>query len=72
MSRWKLIAADLCLGAAALFGIVLATAPDHPTTTQGVIAWTLFLVLMILALVLLVILVIGVRRIMRRRAGHVE
>jgi len=69
MSLWKLIAADLCLGAAALFGIVLVTAPDHPTTTQGVIAWTLLAVLMILVVVPLVV---GVRRIMRRRAGHDE
>jgi hypothetical protein len=41
MSLWKLIAADLCLGAAASLGIVLVTAPDHPTTAQGVIAWIL-------------------------------
>jgi flagellar biogenesis protein FliO len=72
MSFWKLIAADLCLGAAALFGIVLVTAPDHPTTTQGVIAWTMLVVVMILAVVLLVVLVVGVRRMMRRRAGHAE
>ncbi len=69
MSLWKLIAAALCLGAAALFGIVLVTAPDHPTTTQGVIAWTLLAVLMILVVVPLVV---GVRRIIRRRAGHDE
>src|SRR5258707_7053857 len=72
MSLWRLIAADLCLGAAALFGIVLVTAPDHPTTTQGVIAWTLLVVLMILAVVLLVVVVVVVRRIMRRRADHAE
>lgn len=72
MSLWKLIAADVCLGAAALFGLVLVTAPDHPTTTQGADAWTLFVVLIILAAALLVILVVGARRITRRRAGRFE
>ncbi len=72
MSLWRLIVADLCLGAAALFGIVLVTAPDHPATTLGMIAWTLLVVLMMLAVVLLVVLVVGVRRMMRRMAGHAE
>ena len=54
------------------FAIVLATARDHPTTTQGVIAWTLLVIVMILAVVLRVVLAVRIRRIMRRRAGHAE
>jgi uncharacterized membrane protein len=72
MSLWKLIAADVCLGAAALVGIALVTAPDYPTTTQGVIAWTLLVILTILSVLLLALLVVAVRRVMRRAADKTE
>lgn len=67
---WTLMAVDLLLGVVAGFGILLVTAPDHPTTMQGVIAWTLFVVLVILAVALIALLVIAVRRLRQRKAGH--
>jgi preprotein translocase subunit SecY len=57
-----LIAIDLVLGAAAIFGVLIVTASDHPTNTQGAIAWTLLAVLVILAITLVAIVVTGVRR----------
>jgi hypothetical protein len=67
VSLWKLVAADLLLGAVAFFGLVLVTAPDRLTTTQRVIAWSLFALLVILAFTLVVASVVGARRLMRMR-----
>lgn len=65
MTLWKFVAADICLGVAAFFGLVVVTAPDHLTTTQAVIAWVLLVVLILLAIALLATLVVGVRRLAR-------
>jgi hypothetical protein len=65
-----LIAIDLVLGAAAIFGVLIVTASDHPTGTQGTIAWTLLAVLVMLAITLDAMVVISVRRRMQLKAGR--
>jgi hypothetical protein len=48
MKLATLFSIDLLLGAAAIFGVVVVTASDHPTATQGAIAWTLMAVAAVL------------------------
>lgn len=67
MKLLMLIAADLALGVAAIFGILFVTAADHPSSTQGTIAWLLLAVLLILAVALVALMAIGVRTLVRAR-----
>jgi hypothetical protein len=72
---WKLIAlvaADLVLIAAVLFGVVVATAADRPTETQGAIAWSLLAVALLLIAALVVLLIFGLRRVIRRALGGLD
>jgi hypothetical protein len=57
-----LIAVDLALGVAVIVGILLVTAADRPTGTQGAIAWNLIAVLAMLTAALIAMVATGVRR----------
>jgi hypothetical protein len=72
MRLGTLIAIDLMLGVAAIFGVLVVTASDHPTRTQGVIAWALLAVLVSLAVALVAMVVVGVRKGISLRAGRIQ